>query len=209
MSIKDQVSSLIDSGYEEPFKALVNSLEKMGDLPVELQDKIKAMGNTPIAEPVIYQAIQKSDEEGKVVIALATLTEQEIMKFSAIEVGSFIHAVEARITDFKDENGIYKITPATEAMQLPNFLQAEQIRKLMVKRDNCVRSWMDNQTDTEKENSIKEFEKIANELADLAFTISGLQRDVLTEWEQTLVVSQVIGSANNAMLSASGKPLAI
>lgn len=201
----NRVSALIQKGHEPRFASLADHLEQIGKLPSELQSKLSTFGNTPIAEPKIYEAIQKADEEGPSVVALAALSEDEIIKYPATAMGDFIFALTTRISSPTDETGVYKKTPNTEACRQPNFIESDRLRVLMVKKEDKARELVQAPTEEAKEKALEAFKVAVNEVVDYAFTISGLTKDNLSDWEQALVVGQVVATASDAYLSAAGK----
>lgn len=197
-----RVSVLVENGYEDRFSAICDALEATKDLPQELKDKVLALGNTPISEPKIFEVIQKSEEEGKASVALAILTEKEILSYPADIVGAFVYAVEQRIMAIKDEDGLFKSTPATANCKLPNFIQVDKLRRLMLKRDEAMKGFAE-----KKPKAIEAVQAIIEEIAAYTMEVSGLDKDSLTEWEAMLVTAQVIGTANDAFMCTTGKPL--
>lgn len=206
MPLIDRVNSLVEKGYEAKLTQVVEQLEKEVVLPEELQAKLDSLGDTPMAEPELFEAINNAEQDGKVAIALLALSEEEIVKFKASDVGNFIHAVEQKIVSQKDSSGVFKSTPATEACRLPNFIECELIRKLLVTRDACVKKWVATKTDKGKATAMKEFEKFVKDLSEKALEISGLDQEGLTDWEKALVIAQVMATSTDAFLCATGKP---
>lgn len=205
MEFKDRIIKLLDNGHEVKLTAIVEQLEKVVTLPEALQTKLDSFGNTPLAEPTIYEAITKSGEEGLITVALNSLTEEEIEAHSAEAIGTFVSAITHRITQLKDDEGVYKTTPNTEACKQPNFIQCDQIRRLSEAQAAIVKKWMETGTEKAKEKAMKEFEKATQLIADKAVAISGLDESVLIDWEKALVVGQVIETATDAFKSATGK----
>jgi hypothetical protein len=205
MELQDRINKLIEDGHEAKLHPIVDQLEKVVTLPEALQTKLNALGNTPVAEPVLYEAITKSGEEGLLSVALNALSEDEIIAHSAEDIGLFVSALTTRITALKDEDGTYKTTPSTEGCKQPNFIECDQIRRLGVAQADVVKKWTETKSDKTKEKALKDFEKATHTLADKAIAISGLDVSLLTEWEKALVSSQVIETATNAFKSATGK----
>ena len=203
--MKDRINKLIDEGHEGKLLPIVEHLEKVVTLPEPLQDKLKSFGNTPVLEPILYEAITKSGEEGLLTVALNALSEDEIVQYSAAEIGVFVNTVTHKITHLKDDDGIFKTTPNTEGCKLPNFIQCDQIRRLSEAQAGIVKKWMETGTDKAKEKAMKDFEKAVKATSDKALEISGLDVSVLSDWEKALVTSQVIETATDAFKSATGK----
>jgi len=200
-----RVETLIASGHESSFIELADKLESKVVLHAELQEKLDALGNTPIAEPELYKAGQVD----KITLAKELLTTKEISeKYTASEVGDFIHAVGQHISALKLEDGTFKSTPNTEECDLPNFFEADELVKIGAK-EQSLRVDLKQAT---LDNSPKKIKKISDEIVktikkteERAFEISGLDVEKLTDWEKILVIAQVYASAINASLSSVGK----
>lgn len=205
MEFIDRIKILVDNGNEAKLTPIVEQLEKVVALPEALQTKLDSLGNTPISEPIIYEAITKSGEEGIISVALNSLTEDEIEAHSAEVIGTFVNAVTHRVSQLKDDAGIYKTTPNTEGCKLPNFIQCDQIRRLSEAQAEVVKKWVETQSEKAKEKAMKDFEKATQTLSDKAISISGLDIETLSDWEKALVVAQVIETATDAFKSATGK----
>lgn len=201
--LQERINALIEKGQESKISNFISSLEIKTSIPKELQDKLDLLGNTPIAEPKIYDAILASEEDGKAVIALAVLTEDEIVKYSAKDIGNFIYAVENRVKNIQDENGNFKFTPLTEGCKIPNFLESDQLQRLAVKQNKILMSL---QAEYD-ESKVKEYTSAIETYNTKAFEISGLDIDTLSDWEKVLVISQVTASATDAFNCAAGKGL--
>lgn len=205
MELIDRVSALIEQGQESKLTTVVEQLEAKTVLPVELQDKLAAMGDTPISEPKVFKAIEKAEDEGYAVIALNILSEPEIIKYDAVVIGDFIHAVTLRVKSYKTEDGIFKTTVNTEGCRLPNFIEVDKIRKVMIKRDALLKAWMEAAEGKGKMKAQDGFVNIVTELSDLCIKISGLDTESLSDWEKALIMTQVIETAANAFSSSMGK----
>jgi len=207
MNIITRVEALIASGHETSFAELADRLESKVVLHVELQEKLDALGNTPVAEPELYEAGQVD----KITLAKELLTTKEISeKYSAKEVGDFIHAAGQHITTLKLEDGTFKSTPNTEECDLPNFFEADELIKIGAK-EQSLREDLKQATLAKNTKKIKkiseEIVEIVEKTEERAFDISGLDKEKLTDWEKVLVVAQVYASAINASLSSVGKRL--
>jgi len=205
MTTQERISKLIDLGYEAQISTLADRLEAVVQLPELLVTKLQTLGTDPIAEPDVYSAIESGDP---ITIALNTLSEDEIKQFTAVEIGSFVHAVDLRIKGYKHEDGTYKSTPNTEDCRIPNFIEADKLRKSFVKQHDLLAK-LRVATGKEKEKLIKDTTKSSTDLDNLLMDISGLDKTTLTDWEKGLVITMVAGAANDAFLSAQGKPFAL
>ncbi len=199
-----RVGELISSGHEQRFVELADSLESKVVLHKDLQEKLDALGNTPIAEPDLYKATR----EDKITLAKELLTVKQISSFKASEVGDFIYAVEQKITSLKIEDGTFKSTPNTEDCSLPNFLEADELVRTGIKEQK-IRTELTGASLVKDNKRVKkltdELEKNLKRTEARAFEIAGLDPEVLTEWEKLLVTSQIFASAINASLSSVGK----
>lgn len=204
MEIQNKVTSLIEKGYQTKISNFLDSLEVESKLSKVLQEKLDKLGDTPIAEPIIYEALQKDKME----FALTLFSRDELVtKYTAKEVGDFLYAVEQKITSIKNSEGVFKSTPNTENCQLPNFIEVDELMKLG-KKDAELRTKLKTaKTDKEKTKVIEDIGKTAKATEDKAYTISGLDISILTDWEKGLVVSMVYTSAIDANLSSLGRSL--
>lgn len=198
----DRVSALCSTGQEAKITTFIEALERTSILPQQLQDKLNALGQTPIDEHELYSAIVRSDEEGQAVIALALLSTEEIEAFSAMDIGNFIHAAKRRITDLQLPDGTFKTTINTCDCKLPNFLEGDELLGL-AKKQTVFLSKLNDEKVSPK--IVKEFDALVKSFNDRALKISGLDVETLSEWEKSLVISQVSGTITNAFLCATGK----
>jgi len=198
----DRVSALCSTGQEPKITTFIEALERTSILPQPLQDKLNAIGQTPIDEPELHNAIVRSDEEGQSVVALALLTTEEIETFSAMDIGNFIYAAKRRVTDLQLPDGTFKSTINTADCKLPNFLEGDELLNLAKKQTTFL-----NKLNSEKVSPkiVKEFDALVKSFNDRALKISGLDAETLSEWEKNLVISQVSGTITNAFLCATGK----
>lgn len=201
-SIIDRVSALCSTGHEAKITSFIEALERTSILPQALQDKLNLLGQTPIDEPELYEAVQRSDEEGHAVVALALLSTEEIEKFSAEDIGNFVYAAKRRITDLQLADGTYKSTVNTIDSKLPNFLESDELQRMAKKQHLFISKLKD---DNIPPKAMKEFEGMLKQFNDYALKVSGLEIDILSEWEKSLVIAQVVGTTTNAFLCATGK----
>lgn len=183
---------------------LVSKIESEKDLPQYLKDKLQTLPNNPLEADYVMKAVESGNDK-EINIALNTLSEDEIKQFSAIEIGRFVHAVEVHVMGHTNDDGSYKSTPNTVECRIPNFIEADKLRKLMVKRDTHIKSWTKATDAKVKDKEMKGFGQTIGDLTNTALEISGLNLEALSEWEKALVISQVLGTANNAFLGAMGK----
>jgi len=208
MTTQQRIQNLIELGYEDDFINLADRLEAKTELPPGLQKVLDNLKDTPIDEPEVFEAIEKSEDEGKGVIARKLLSIEEITQYKASEIGDFIYAVEQKITSLKNDDGTYKSTPNTENCELPNFIEAEELYKLG-DRESSARMRLSDPglSKKEKEEVYREFKEAITALQNRSFEISKLDVAALSEWEKLLVASMVYSTAINASLSSMGKRL--
>ena len=196
----NKVKALIESGHEAKFLELVEKIESKVVLNPELQKMLDEKGNTPIAEPELVKAMNQD----RITFLKKLLTNEEINKYSAQEVGDFIYAAEQQITQMTLEDGSYKSTPNTENCQLPNFLEADELMKL---GENEREARMELGNNPSDKKILTKVNAASKKMETRTFAISGLDIKKLTDWEKNLVKTQVYMSAINASLSAVGRSL--
>ena len=157
-------------------------------MQAELQKKLDAIEDTPIKEPGIYELLTATPLNRTAV--LKKVVGDDINKYPAMELAELFHAITQKVTSLTNEDGSFKSTPLTQECDTPNFEESEQISDLYVKM-------------SETENA----EDIHKELEALAWEISKLNKDKLSEWERSLVVSQVLQAAIDVSMTSLGKPL--
>ncbi len=204
MEIQDKVNMLIEKGYQSKISHFLDALAVESKLSKELQEKLDKLGDTPIAEPDIFDALKKDKME----LALALFNKDELIsKYTAKEVGDFLYAVEQRITSIKKGDGSYKSTPNTENCQLPNFIEVDELMKLGKKDAELREKLKTAKTDKEKTKTVEEIGKTTKSTENKAFEIAGIDATILTDWERVLVISMVYASAIDANLSSLGRSL--
>jgi hypothetical protein len=181
----------------------------------ELKDALAEVKNTPIDEPKLYDLLTAEPvKKSKVVKNVLKRVDLNINDFSALEIADFYHAIDKKITDKKDADGNFKSTKNTESFNLPNFEEAEalfdlllQLNKNNQQQDTFQKRLMDGEEvgDKELENSIKELTTILKNLDELTWQISGLKKEDLTEWEQSLISEQIIATVTEIEKTSMGK----
>ncbi|MDQ1341345.1 MAG: hypothetical protein QG567_2503 [Campylobacterota bacterium] len=204
MEIQDKVKALVEKGFQSRISNFLDSLGIESKLSKVLQEKLDKIGDTPVSEPTIYEALQKDKME----LALTLFDKDELVtKYTAREIGDFLYAVEQKITSIKNNEGVFKSTPNTENCQLPNFIEVDELMKLGRKDAELRAKLKDAKTDKEKTKIIDDIAKTSKATEEKAYEISGLDVATLTDWEKILVVSTVYTSAIDANLSAMGRSL--
>ena len=168
-----------------------------------LNDLLKEVGNTPLAEPKLVKLLNRGDKAG-VIKHFKSKEENKEIDFDAfefVEIASFIKLVNDRIFEFKDENNIYKTTPRTKDKHIGNFVMFEledQIKEIEKLRSDRLLEESDFTKMTE------EMEKKQKELEEKILKESGLNVEELTEWERELVINDTIAIIKNEENSLGG-----
>lgn len=199
LSVK--IEKAVEQGLENKILKFIDDIVLEKKLNPLLLEKLNSYGNTPIAEPKKYEAMQK----GKVELARLLLTDEEIKTiYTSVEVGDFLYAVEQQIGNMQEKDGSFKATLNTENCNLPNFIEADEILKDSEKQSQLNQKYL---KDKKNKELIKQLEDSVAVSEKKAFEISGLNIEPLTDWEKELVKMQVFYSAINARLSSVGKSL--
>ena len=189
--MQQRIQKLIDGGFESQINEFITKLENKPKLNTELKEKLDALGNTPVLEPKLYEAINSKKRAN---VAKHLLTNEEILKYSAGEVADLIYATEQKVTSLTNEDGTYKSTENTRECDLPNFIECDELLELSVELHNL--------RDTQNFESMIE---LSNKIDAKVFAIAKIDKEKLTDWEKQLVTNNVMTSATNAMLSSMGK----
>lgn len=160
---------------------------KKVELPEELQKVLDGLGNTPLAEPELYKLIKSNPKLSDVFKKAAP--NLKISEFPGLKVGTFIHEVKEKVTDFFDKKGSPKVTEATQDCEAPDFEQSEEIYYFI--RDSASMS-------------AEDYKKGEAKITRLIWKISGLKKGDLTEWEQELVRVQIQKAAIDNTHTALG-----
>ena len=206
--LQDRLEVLFNKGHKDEISSFFSKIEDRAELNSELQEKLDALGDNPASEQKVFNAIEDSKTEGKLVVAKSILQNSDIKKFSAEEIGSFIYAVEQKITGFRLDDGTFKSTANTENCNLPNFEEAEEIIGFREKEEK-LREDVGSASKKDKEKAIKKLTSFLEDMEARLFEISGLEKEDLSDWEQSLIMQMLVVSSINARLSSMGKPLRI
>ena len=168
----------------------------------KLTEVLETIGNTPIAEPELYALINKQGVKvSQVAKKVLEKNDLRMKDFSANDVGEFIRTAIEKIISFKDKDGVYKSTQATEDCDLPDFEQAERLTELLQKYWKAKGGL----EGSALEKELKSIQKAEDAI--IWDEVCGLNREDLTEWEQNLVSEQVKASAYDAIKTAFGNSL--
>lgn len=131
-------------------------------LPDQLQTALDTLGDTPIAAPEAFSALEKEDPNA---FTKACSNGVDLDAYDAVEAGTFIARCRNKILSDVDKDGVFKTTPNLDKMRLPKL---SEVRKYSDMAKNG----------TSEEDLVKHITE----------TI-GLGKAKLTEWEQSLVKS--------------------
>ena len=163
----------------------------------QLNDMLNNVGDTPIKEPDLFKALDEKTLKRSEIIATvlqrADVAIEEIADLTAHEVAKFYWAIARHVTEFKDENGDYKTTPATESFRLPNFFEVEQLNDLMQEMGRLPAQGIEAKLE------------VLQRIDDLIWQITRLNKDSLTVWEQELVQEQILACVTDVELTSMGK----
>lgn len=204
MKIERRVEAQVAKGNEKQITNLLDKLESKVELPLELQEKLEKLGNTPIEEEMIYKAILAKAEDGLVSIVANILSKEDIEKLPASTVGDFIHAVIQKVSSTKDDEGNFKSTPDTKECDMPNAFEIEDIVNLSVKAEKARQVFISEDTG-DKEKSFKKFEKLNTALDKKIMEVTKLDADKLTDWEKQLVIEMTFETVKGFRNHAQGK----
>jgi len=197
----------IAKGNSEPLLQTLQRLSEKIELPTELQEKLDKIGDNPVVEPEIAKAIEDEAENGIIPIATIILTNEEIKKYTAIEIADFVYAVKVKVyLSFKDEDGNFKSTPFTQDAQLPNALEIDEMQKAIKKEFELVEQLVDKKlTQKQREKLLKEKQQVEEKNKNRAFEIAGLKREDLSIWEQNLVIQMTTEAIRGFRNHSQGK----
>jgi hypothetical protein len=189
-------------------KQIVVSNEKLKVL-------LSKVGNTPIDEPELAKVFDKKPL--KKMKALNIVFKREgfnVKDFTAVEVAEFFHALNKRVMDKRDENGIYKTTPNTVDFKLPDFEEVEKLTELLTqlhmnhsKQESLTSLVVDGEdVDSKKVDAlVEELTDILTKMDDLVWSITGLDKEKLTDWEQVLMTEQILSTVSEIQKTSMGK----
>lgn len=196
----------IKSAYESNDTSIIEKVNAIfGDpnpLTGVLLDKHNELGDTPIAEPKLYEILTQGDG----IFAFAKEIEKRLKvkadEFEIMEFASFINLCKDKVTSFTDFDGMYKSTPLTENCALPNFTQLEElggvsavISELVIKIRNGDNSLM------------KDFEKAQAKRLRTVLKISSIKAKGLSDWEKQLLVEKLTVNASEVLNRMLGRSL--
>lgn len=148
-------------------------------LPEDLQAQLETFGNNPIEEPKLFEALSNNDYDK---FRALCLKDKSIDDVEVFDLHDFAVAVEKRITEMVDKDGVFKSTKNTEELKLPKSSQLNALNKII---------------ETKEDEQIN-FEK----LKEAIFETAGMEQEKLSDWEQGLVAEiyySFIRATNNSI----------
>lgn len=204
-----KIEELLGKGYGQEFDELIEKIENKIDyegLPEGLQVKYDGIKDNPTEEPKLYDIAKKLDnQEASVIsIALHLMSESEIDQYSISEISYFVGRVVRKITQFKNDDGVYKKTPNTLNWQPPKPSSLVKYESFVKQLGDCgqelIKARHDKKEDIIKELNLK-FETLNTEFDSFLLSVTTLNVEKLSEWEKSLVIQQTkdafMGSVNS------------
>lgn len=187
----------------EPIAQVLERLDEKIVLNEELQEKLNKLGNTPIHEPNIAKAIENEATEGIIPILELVLSKEDFTKYQPNEIGDFVYALKQQITSLKDENGVFKRTPATDECQMPNVIQIDELTKLITKLEVARNKALESGDEKAKDELIE----LSKQLNEKVEEVTGLKSSDLTQWEMSLVTNMTYEAIRGFRNHSQGKRL--
>jgi len=203
MQTIERIKKQIKNGNEERLTTLLDKLEE-DKLPKQLQAAVNKIGNTPIDEPKIFEAIGNQSKDGMIPIVNLTLTREEAVAHSAEEIGDFIYEVIRKITSNRDEDGNFKSTQNTKECDMPDVFKVDELLKKIIKVEELRQRYITTEPSRSKKTEEK-YDKASKELQDEVFESTGLKKDTLTDWEQLLVMEMTYATIKGCKAHSMGK----
>lgn len=189
---------------KQDIQILLLEEDKKVDLNDELKKVLDETGSNPIEEKALYELLKTYDNTYKgisnIMIDVCELALKDkdvnIVEQPIEQMAEFTALLRGKITPIKDEDGIYKTTPDTRDLMLPNIYQARDLIKIREESNANIIKSIGNENSKEVQ---EEQDKI---FKDFLWEISGLKKENLTEWEQILVLTQVEMCASDATIAS-------
>ena len=189
-----EVSKLLQNGHSDEVTTLIENIkirQENDELPEDLKKILEKVKNNPIDEPEIFELNKKVENQEASIIELVLkfLTEEELDKHSADDISFLAGKIARKVSNKKDDNGVFKTTPNTSTWERPKPSQVMKFEKLQNKK-------------AENEKAGKKKQK---DLEDLIYKSCKIDKSKLTEWEQELVVDKTIEAHKGYLNSFMGK----
>ena len=210
MGLQERIKTLQQNGHKEAIESFLAKLETKAKLPKELKEKLESLGNTPIAEPEIYKLAEDNADLTDILLEVFKSDEnskQQIAQMSK-DLGLdamilFARLLVKQVTSFENDDGSVKSTPSTANCDFPDIFQVRDYNKKQSELMEMFKSYSSIKSDTRaiedmNDDEVKEMNKKmqelnekttakAKELENMVLEFSGLNIEVLTEWEKQLV----------------------
>ena len=133
-----------------------------------LQEVVDELGDNPMKEKKIFNLLEDNDPMGilKHIKSLKGNKGLDFDAMDALEVSRFIANVRFRVVSFNDADGNSKYTENTKDSKMPTFSESIELKKLF----------------TDGKHS---------EATEYALKLSGLDVEKLSDWEKSLVESDI------------------
>lgn len=183
MEKKTEVIIALAKAYEQKNTQITDRVEAIiipQDLKLNevLKEKLKEIKNNPIEESELYKQIKELNVFA-FNVELCRKLQIDIDAFDSLEIMEFKNAVVNKITDFIDEDGMYKTTSALSGMKLPRASQMNILYDVAVENES-------------KDNEI---------FADKLDEFTGINRKEISMWELELystITSQFMSAQKDA-----------
>ena len=215
-----QSLKFVKKAYEDNDTEVINKIENIAGIPIQFTGKLleayDKIGETPLETPELELNKDDFDNHQDFIFDLgdkvAKLTEVDESEYSIQEFSSFIIKCYKKVNDFFYDNGDAKTTPLTENAKLPTFSSLKAIRKIMDDKQARLIALGEYDEDTGDIEEYVEAIKIINEESDkklltLTYKITGIKAKGLTEWEKSLLMTNIVVHSTNSMSSGFGRSL--
>lgn len=215
MGIQERIKKLNQNGHKDKIENYLSKLEETAKLPTELQEVLSKIGNNPIKEPEIFTLAEDRADITEVLMSVykkGNKKKDEAVK-KEIAVLSKKHGLDvlvlfgrkivSKVTDFENEDGSVKYTKNTENCDFPDIFQVKEyldkqteLHKLFeaygdIKDDVTALEDMSEEDKEKFNNSLVDLNekttKVSEELDAMSLSFSGLDVEVLSEWEKQTI----------------------
>lgn len=181
-STHPEVFMALARAYEEDNTNITERIESIltpsaSSLPAPLQTALDKFGDTPIAEPKLYEALE-TGESGKFSDLCAVGINLD--DYDAIEASTYLSRVRTKILTDMDKDGVFKTTPLLDSIRLPKL---SEVRAFSDKADG----------------------KTEAELESEALSMIGLGDVKLSKWEIELARNIVLAYTQSTTDALLGK----
>jgi hypothetical protein len=168
METKTKVIMGIAEAYDKKNTRITDKVEAILlpnkiELHPTLKEKLDTIGDTPMAETVLYKSIQE-ENTFSFKVKLFQKFDLDIDAFDLFETTEFMIEVTRKITDKVDNDGVFKTTESLKTIKLPRASQLESLMKMFTEEGMQV-------------------ETVRTKM----FEIAQVDATSLTDWEKDLV----------------------